>query len=191
MDSDLTRLTVFFEAPFWVGIFERIEGDTLSVCKVTFGAEPKDYEVLAYVLKNYSRLRFSPSVAAAIRPDAANPKRMQRQIRKQTAAGTVGTRSQQALQLQREENRLPRKTASRAQREAEKQRQFDLKQQKRKEKHRGHLLMVGKEAGTNLKADQLHDSKNQSRYSASRKLVSLLPARRLLYAAFSTITSSI
>lgn len=34
MDSNLTRLTVLFEAPFWVGIFERIEGNTLSVCKV-------------------------------------------------------------------------------------------------------------------------------------------------------------
>ena len=44
MDSDLTRLTVFFEAPFWVGVFERFEGGTLSVCKVTFGAEPKDYD---------------------------------------------------------------------------------------------------------------------------------------------------
>ena len=42
MDSDLTRLTVFFEAPFWVGVFERFEGGTLSVCKITFGAEPKD-----------------------------------------------------------------------------------------------------------------------------------------------------
>ena len=38
MDSDLTRLTVFFEAPFWVGVFERFEGGTLSVCKITFGA---------------------------------------------------------------------------------------------------------------------------------------------------------
>lgn len=44
MDSDLTRLTVFFEAPFWVGVFERFEGGTLSVCKITFGAEPKDYD---------------------------------------------------------------------------------------------------------------------------------------------------
>ena len=149
MDSNLTRLTVLFEAPFWVGIFERIEGNTLSVCKVTFGAEPKDYEVLAYVLKNHSRLRFSPSVAAAIRPDAANPKRMQRQIRKQTAAGTVGTWSQQALQLQREAQKLEKQTrsrervcfssfcASREQREEEKQRRFTCRQQKRKEKHRG------------------------------------------------------
>ena len=47
MDSDLTRLTVFFEAPFWVGVFERFEGGTLSVCKITFGAEPKDYDVLS------------------------------------------------------------------------------------------------------------------------------------------------
>ena len=136
MDSNLTRLTVLFEAPFWVGIFERIEGNTLSVCKVTFGAEPKDYEVLAYVLKNHSRLRFSPSVAAAIRPDATNPKRMQRQIRNQTAAGTVGTRSQQALQL-REAQKLEKQTRSREQREEEKQRRFTCRQQKRKEKHRG------------------------------------------------------
>ena len=137
MDSNLTRLTVLFEAPFWVGIFERIEVNTLSVCKVTFGAEPKDYEVLAYVLKNHSCLRFSPSVAAAIRPDAANPKRMQRQIRKQTAASTVGTRSQQALQLQREAQKLEKQTRSREQREEEKQRRFTCRQQKRKEKHRG------------------------------------------------------
>ena len=82
MDSDLTRLTVFFEVPFWVGVFERFEGGTLSVCKITFGAEPKDYDVLSYVLKNYARLRFSPAVAAAVRQDAANPKRMQREIRR-------------------------------------------------------------------------------------------------------------
>ena len=96
-----SRLTVYFEDPFWVGLYEREDGGRYEVSRIVFGAEPKDYEVLAYVLKNHSRLRFSPSVAAAIRPDAENPKRMQRQIRKQTAAGTVGTRSQQALQHQR------------------------------------------------------------------------------------------
>ena len=48
-------LTVYFEDPFWVGVFERIEDGKLSVCKVTFGAEPKDYEVWDYVLHHYSR----------------------------------------------------------------------------------------------------------------------------------------
>lgn len=45
MDKILGRLTVFFEEPFWIGVFERISEGRLSVCKVTFGAEPKDYEI--------------------------------------------------------------------------------------------------------------------------------------------------
>jgi hypothetical protein len=53
MDSTQGKLTVFFEDPFWVGIFERIEHGKLSASKVIFGAEPKDYEVWEYVLKNY------------------------------------------------------------------------------------------------------------------------------------------
>ena len=50
----------------------------------------------------------------------------------------VGTKSQQAMQKQYEEKKLERKQRSREQKEAEKQRLFELKQQKRKEKHRGH-----------------------------------------------------
>ena len=130
MDIDSTKLTVFFEAPFWIGVFERIERRKLSVCKVVFGAEPKDYEVWEYLLKNYSRLRFSPSVETVVKKESVNPKRLQRQIRKETAATGIGTKSQQALQMQREENKLVRKALSRKQREAEKQRQFELKQQK-------------------------------------------------------------
>ena len=66
-----------------------------------------------------------------------NPKRKQREARKQSQVSGIGTKSQQALQLQREENKLERKIISREMKEAEKQRQFELKQQKRKEKHRG------------------------------------------------------
>ena len=49
----------------------------------------------------------------------------------------IGTKSQQALQLQREERKTERRQAGREQKEAEKQRMFELKQQKRKEKRRG------------------------------------------------------
>ena len=137
MDSSFGKLTVFFEDPFWVGVFERIENGKLSVCKVTFGSEPKVYEVWEFVLKYYYQLKFSPSVDVVVKKEATNPKRVQREARKQSASSGIGTKSQQALQLQREENKLERKTISREQREAEKQRQFELKQQKRKEKHRG------------------------------------------------------
>ena len=72
MDIDSTKLTVFFEDPFWIGVFERIERRKLSVCKVVFGPEPKDYEVWEYLLKNYSRLRFSPSVETVVKKESVN-----------------------------------------------------------------------------------------------------------------------
>ena len=137
MDKVSGRLTVFFEEPFWVGVFERISEDRLSVCKVTFGAEPKDYEIYDFILKNYCRLRFSPAVSADVKEAGSNPKRIQREVRKQIQNTGIGTKSQQALKLQQEQLKTERKAANRERREAEKQRQFERKQQKRKEKHRG------------------------------------------------------
>ena len=55
------RLTVYFEDPFWVGVFERIENRKLSVAKATFGVEPKDYDVLEFINRNYYHLQFSPA----------------------------------------------------------------------------------------------------------------------------------
>ena len=137
MDT-VSKLTVYFEEPFWVGVFERVSNGRLSVCKVTFGAEPKDYEVWEFVLRHYHTLAFSPAIESEVKKTADNPKRRLREARKQLCASGIGTKSQQALQMQREEIKMERSQISRTQREAEKQRQFDLKQQKRKEKHRGH-----------------------------------------------------
>ena len=137
MDKVSGKLTVFFEAPFWVGVFERVSDGKLSVCKVTFGAEPKDYEVYDFVRKNYYRLRFSPAMATDVKEAVRNPKRVQREVRKQVQNTGIGTKSQQALKLQQEQLKTERKIVGWEQREAEKQRQFELKQQKRKAKHRG------------------------------------------------------
>ena len=138
MNETVGMLTVFFEEPFWVGIFERREHGTLSVCKVTFGAEPKDYEVWEFVLRHYHALKFSPTIAAELKQSADSPKRRQRRIRKQLQNAGIGTKSQQALAAQREELKTERKRVGREQREAEKQRKFERKQQKRKEQHKGH-----------------------------------------------------
>jgi hypothetical protein len=137
-DERCGRLTVFYEEPFWVGVFERIEGDELSACKVTFGAEPKGYEVLDYVRRHYGELRFSEPVPREAREKADNPKRRQRAAAKEMQPTGVGTKSQQALQAQRELMKTERKRITRAEREAEEQRRFELKQQQKKEKKRGH-----------------------------------------------------
>ena len=136
MEEQSGKLTVFFY-PFWVGVFERISDGKLSVCKVTFGAEPKDYEIYAFVLRNHGRLKFSPSVEAEAKKTSHNPKRIQREIQRQVQNTGIGTKAQQALKLQQEQMKTERKTESRRRREEEKQLRFEQKQQKRKEKHRG------------------------------------------------------
>ena len=133
-----TSLTVFFEDPFWVGVFERVDDGKLSVCKVTFGAEPKDYDVWEFVLRHYDELVFSPAVETEMRQIADNPKRRLRNVRKQTERRGISTKSQQALQLQREELKTEHRQISREQRDAEAQRRFEMKQLKKKEKRRGH-----------------------------------------------------
>ena len=138
MDKANGKLTVYFEEPFWVGVFERIEDDKLSVAKVTFGAEPKDYEVQEYIRKYYSSLKFSPAVDTVVKDIKRNPKRMQREAKKQMQETGIGTKSQQAFKLQQEQYKQERKVRSREKKEADELRMFELKQQKKREKHRGH-----------------------------------------------------
>lgn len=138
MDKVSVALYVMFEDPLWIGILERTVGDELSACKVNFGPEPKDYEVYGFFLSQAYRLRFSPAVQTTVKAVHHNAKRIQREVHRQMADTSMGTKSQQALKLQQEAIKTVRKQTRRWQNEAEKQRQFELKQQKRKEKHRGH-----------------------------------------------------
>lgn len=133
-----SSLTILFENPFWIGLYERINGDKYEVCKITFGAEPKDYEIYDFLLKNWHKLKFSPPVKTdKVEEHKINPKRMQRKINSQLENKGIGTKAQQALKLQHEQTKIERKTKSREQKEAEKERQFVLRQEKKKAKHRG------------------------------------------------------
>lgn len=116
---------------------ERVDSGKMAVCKITFGPEPKDYEVHEFLAREYYGLRFSPAVAAAVKESHENPKRMKRRVRRELKDSGMGTKSQQALKLQQEQMKTDRKVVSREKREAEARRQFELKQQKKKEKHRG------------------------------------------------------
>ena len=138
MDKVNGKLTVYFEEPFWVGVFERIENGKLTVAKVTFGAEPKDYEIQEYIQRYYFSLKFSPAVDTVVKETKRNPKRIQREAKKQMQETGIGTKSQQALKLQQEQNKQERKVRSREKREEDQLRMFELKQQKKREKHKGH-----------------------------------------------------
>ena len=137
MEKIAGKLTVFFDNPFWVGVFECVEKNKLSVCRVVFGAEPKDYEVYDFILKNYKNLKFGSSLEVKVKKIKNNRKRLQREVKKQSKEEGIGTKSQLVLQKQREEIKLERKKESKQIRELENRRKFELKQAKRKQNNKG------------------------------------------------------
>ena len=84
-------------------IFERTYDDVYQTSKVVFGAEPKDYEVYGFILKNFENLKFSSiSIGNAIQSKKINPKRLQRKIKKECKNTVIGTKAQLSLKLQYE-----------------------------------------------------------------------------------------
>ena len=53
----MIKLTVLFDEPFWIGIFEKQDQDKIQICRVVFGQEPKDYEVYDFILKRKIKLK--------------------------------------------------------------------------------------------------------------------------------------
>ncbi len=136
--SITSKLTVYFDDPFWAAVYERAEDGRLQVSKVVFGAEPKDCEIYDFFLTNWNRLNFSGAVAATDKTaKKLNPKRMQRAITSQLMQRGIGTKAQQALKLQQEKEAVNRKVINRQKTEEDKQLRFESKQQKKKQKHKG------------------------------------------------------
>lgn len=139
MEDLSSKLTVFFENPFWVGVFERRAEGKLQVCKVIFGTEPKDGDIHKFILTKWNELVFSDSIVDNhLKLKPVNPKRLQRMIKKEITQTGIGTKAQQALKLQYEQTKNKQKNT--AQREAEQamERKYKLLRQKHKEKLKGH-----------------------------------------------------
>ena len=134
-----TKFTVFFEEPFWVGVYERICEGQYQVSKVTFGAEPKDYQIYEFLSENWKNLNFSKPQPMEDFPERRiNPKRMRRAIARSLSHTGVGTKAQQALKQQQEERKDELRKKGRQEKQRLKQEQCQRKQKKRKEKHKGH-----------------------------------------------------
>ena len=143
MDIHFLSLTVCFEPPFWVGVFEQIERGARSASRVTFGAKAERLRGMG--LRPEARLSTQIQSICRRRHSAGGSQSQTgtaNAAAKQTAPGRIGTKSQQALQLQRDASKQEQKMCTQEQQETEKQRRFALRQQQRKEKHRGHCSPV-------------------------------------------------
>lgn len=135
----MSKLTVRFEDPFWVGIIEvESEGD-YRVARHVFGAEPTTPEVLRFVCDKWRELCFTDGIQVQVeQAKRVNPKRLRRMIEKEIrSSARRGTKAQQALAEQREAAKGESEALSRARREEQRRERFAKKTEKRKQKHRG------------------------------------------------------
>jgi hypothetical protein len=139
-DPMKTTLTVFHDGQFFTGVFERESEDGYSAARVVFGQEPSDSEIFEFIRKRFCSLQFSfPSDDSATTQERRiNPKRLQKMIRKDLSQQGTSTKAQNAIRTRLEMKKLERKEKSKEERDAEKEKQFLLKQDKKKKKHKGH-----------------------------------------------------
>ena len=118
-------------------MFEQEYEGTYQVCRVTFGQEPKEDEILEFLQTQFTQLSFSLEAIVKQHVKIKNPKRLQRMVKKQVNQ-KVSSKSKELLQLQYEERKKISNHQSSVQKQLLKQEKFERKQQKRKEKHKGH-----------------------------------------------------
>ncbi len=139
MDITHFKLTVMFQEPFWIGLCERECGGTLEVCRIPFGAEPKDGEVYEFWLKNGGSLKFSPASLRGIRAGrtAQKPKAPAAGSQELTRPSRIGTKAQQALKLQQEQGKEKRHALSKMQKKRKSRGGSRCGRKNEKDKHRG------------------------------------------------------
>lgn len=136
------KATIFFEKRFWVGTFERTDKEGYAVARHIFGGEPSDPEIYEFVLKHYHELKFGELKELNIQIQRMNPKRVQREVRremeKMKETAKPSTLAQDYMREEIEKRKKERNSISSVEKQARKDEQFAIKQQKRKEKQRGH-----------------------------------------------------
>ena len=132
----------FFDKKFWVGTFERTDREGYAVAKYIFGGEPTDPEVYEFVLNHYQELNFGALKEFKLEIKRMNPKRAQREVRKEMdrikETTKPSTLAQDYMREELEKKKKQRKELSSIEKQAHKEAQFAIKQQKKKEKHKGH-----------------------------------------------------
>lgn len=133
-------LTVTFEDPYWVGIFERLDEQGYSVAKILFGSEPNAEIVHQAVLQQYHSLSFSkPTPEPPPAQKSVGYKRRQRELKELMGrAPGLPPDATQALKEERQRLATARKKRQKEERDAEEAYKLQLHTERKKEKQKGH-----------------------------------------------------
>lgn len=135
-----TLFTVFFENPFWVGIFEKRDVNGYSAAKVVFGPEPADPEILAFIAQKYPRqINYSKAnIDYRAVTHKVNPKRQQREASKLINQTGISSKAKETLKLEYENNAQKRKKKHKEKKIAILEEKYEQKAEKKKQKKKGH-----------------------------------------------------
>ncbi|MFA6915004.1 MAG: YjdF family protein [Parachlamydiales bacterium] len=136
------KATIYFEKQFWIGTFERTDKEGYAIARHIFGNEPTDPEIYEFVLKHYHTLNFGELREVKLQIQRMNPKRVQREVRREMERMKETARpssyAEDYLREELEKKKKEKKVKTSTEKQAYKDDQFELKQQKRKKKHLGH-----------------------------------------------------
>ena len=139
-------LTVTFDPPFWIALFEWKYTGVYSVAREVIGtSEPTCAELNVFLNRlDYARLRYTipcKEENCNKKVQRVNFKKLQKRIKEQTSQTEFKhtySKAHEELKKQQEERKKEVKHMSKIQKEDDMQRKFELRQVKRKEKLRGH-----------------------------------------------------
>ena len=135
------RLTILFDAPYWIGLLEVERDGCPCAAWHIFGAEPSDADVFEFVQRDLLTVQARMTVGVPIeqrtRELHSNPKRVQRKIRQQMAEQEIPGKAQEAMRLQIEQNKHESVQVSREQREALRRYKREIVRKKAKARHKG------------------------------------------------------
>jgi hypothetical protein len=136
-------VTVMFDPPFWIILFESVEKGKYSVAREVIGtSEPTSAEIILFFDRlDFKKVRYTtPVEGEKAQSNKINFKKMQKKAKKATEQSDykhIYSKAHEELKKQQEQNQQERKSINRERRDEEKEQKFELKQQKKKQKLRG------------------------------------------------------
>src|SRR5690349_6883937 len=100
------KLTIYHDGQYWVGVLEQQNNNQLKAVKWLFGTEPKDTEVLEFVIHQANPLlehtHHSIDHLAKDTERRINPKRLARMVGKEVRSRGISTYAEEAMKQQLE-----------------------------------------------------------------------------------------
>ncbi|HEX2622025.1 MAG TPA: YjdF family protein [Phototrophicaceae bacterium] len=137
------KLTILFDHPYWIGLLEDERDGYYYAARFIFGAESNDEQVYEFVLWNLIAVTQRMTVGIPVEEHTSstariNPKRQQREIRRELMQGGLSSKAYEAMRVQIEQGKQTRRIASREEREEHQEHRRQVARNKARAKHRGH-----------------------------------------------------